>query len=60
MNPELNPIENLLGQLKSTIEERNPANIQGLEQIAKKESEKNNWAYRWLRETIEGSHHCYR
>lgn len=39
MSPDLNLIENLKGQLKSTIGEMNPTNIQ-IEQISKKEWEK--------------------
>lgn len=37
MSPDLNPSENLWGELKSAFEERNPANVQELEQIAKEE-----------------------
>ena len=40
MSPDLNPIENLWRELKSAIGERNPANIQELEQMAKEEWEK--------------------
>lgn len=40
MSPDLNPIENLWRELKSAIGERNPANIQELEQTAKEEWEK--------------------
>ncbi len=40
MSPDLNPIENLWGKLKSAIVEKNPANVQELENIAKEEWEK--------------------
>ncbi len=40
MSPDLNPTENLWGELKSAIREKNPANAQALEQIAKEEWEK--------------------
>lgn len=40
MSPDLNPIENLWVELNSAIGEKNPANIQKLEQIAKEEWEK--------------------
>lgn len=37
MSPDLNPTENLWGELKSATGEKNPANVQELEQIAKEE-----------------------
>lgn len=40
MSPDLNPIENLWVELKSAIGERNPANVQELEHIAKEVWEK--------------------
>lgn len=40
MSPDLNPTENLWGELKSAIGEKNPANVQELEHIAKEEWEK--------------------
>ena len=40
MSPDLNPIENLWYELKSAIGEKRPANVQELEQFAKKEWEK--------------------
>uniref|UniRef100_A0A3Q2PJ87 Transposase Tc1-like domain-containing protein n=1 Tax=Fundulus heteroclitus TaxID=8078 RepID=A0A3Q2PJ87_FUNHE len=40
MSPDLNPIKNLWVELKSAIGERDPANVQELEQIAKEEWEK--------------------
>ena len=40
MSPHLNPIENLWGDLKSSIGERNPANVPKLEHIAKEVWEK--------------------
>lgn len=40
MSPDLNPIENLWCQLKFGIGERNPANVQEIEQIAKIEWKK--------------------
>ena len=63
--PDLNPIENLWGELKSAIGEKNPANVQELEQIAKEEwekipAEKCKKHYRWLQETFGGCHHCQR
>ena len=40
MSPDLNLIENLWCELKSAVEEKKPANVQELEQFAKKEWEK--------------------
>ena len=40
MSPDLHPIENLWGELKSAIGEKNPANVQDLEHIAKEDWEK--------------------
>ena len=40
MSPDLNPIENLWYELKSAIGEKKLANVQELEQFAKKEWEK--------------------
>lgn len=37
MSSDLNPIENLQGELKSATGKANPANIQELEQTAKEE-----------------------
>lgn len=40
ISPDLSPIENLWGELKSAIGEKNPVNIQEHEQIEKEEWEK--------------------
>lgn len=40
VSPDLSPIKNLWGEPKSATGEKNPVNIQDLEQIAKEEWEK--------------------